>query len=276
MISVRDFYFNYGRVKGFAGVSTTLTPGHIYGVLGKNGTGKSTLLYNIAGLLFPSSGRISVNGHDPSKRQPAFLQDIFMVPEEFYLPNIPVKAFLKYYSVFYPMFDRDTFHQYMDLFEVPVNSLLQGMSYGQKKKVYISFGVAANTSVLLMDEPTNGLDIISKGQFRKVIASAAADNKILMISSHQIKDLENLIDEVVIINDTSIVLKESLNQVARKLSFKISFDESELTDALYAESVMRGNTLVTRNTEEEESKVDLELFYKATMSDPAKMKMVLK
>lgn len=276
MISVRNFSFKYGKFPVFAGISTTLTAGHIYGVLGKNGTGKSTLLYNIAGLLYPSSGKITVNGHDPSKREPAFLQDVFMVPEEFYLPNISVGAFLKYYSVFYPKFDQEAFHRYMEMFEVPLNSLLQGMSYGQKKKVYISFGVATNTSVLLMDEPTNGLDIISKGQFRKVIAAAATDNKILMISSHQVKDLENLIDEVVILDDTAIVLKENLDRVARKLNFKISFDESELSTALYSESVLRGNTLVVRNTEEEESKVDLELFYKATMSDPEKMKLIFK
>ncbi|MGC3948674.1 MAG: ATP-binding cassette domain-containing protein [Chryseolinea sp.] len=216
MISIRDFYFSYGKTPVFTGVSTTLTPGHIYGVLGKNGTGKSTLLYNIAGLLYPTSGKITVNGQDPGRREPDFLSDIFMVPEEFYLPNISIPSFVKYYSVFYPKFDRVAFSKYLELFEIPLQSLLQGMSYGQKKKVYISFAVASNTSVLLMDEPTNGLDIISKGQLRKVIASSASDDKILMISSHQVKDLENLIDEVVILSDTTIVLKENLDHVSKR------------------------------------------------------------
>src|SRR5690348_14352898 len=130
MISIRDFYFSYGRTPVFTGVSTTLTSGHIYGVLGKNGTGKSTLLYNIAGLLYPTGGRITVNGHDPGKREPSFLRDIFMVPEEFYLPNISIPSFVKYYSVFYPRFDRDAFARYLELFEIPLESLLQGMSYG--------------------------------------------------------------------------------------------------------------------------------------------------
>ena len=276
MISIRDFYFSYGRTPVFTGVSTTLTPGHIYGVLGKNGTGKSTLLYNIAGLLYPTGGKITVNGQDPGKREPSFLRDIFMVPEEFYVPNISIPSFVKYYSVFYPRFDRDAFARYLELFEIPLKSLLQGMSYGQKKKVYISFAVASNTSVLLMDEPTNGLDIISKGQLRKVIASAASDDKILMISSHQVKDLENLIDEVVILSDTTIVLKENLEHVSKRLSFKLSFDESDLHDALYAESVLRGNTVVMENSAHEESKVDLELLYKATMSNPLKIKSILK
>lgn len=275
MISIRDFYFSYGRTPVFTGVSTTLMSGHIYGVLGKNGTGKSTLLYNIAGLLYPTSGRITVNGKNPSRREPDFLQDIFMVPEEFYLPNISIPAYVKYYGAFYPRFDKQAFARYLDLFEIPLDSLLQGMSYGQKKKVCISFAVASNTTVLLMDEPTNGLDIVSKGQLRKVIASAASDDRILMISSHQVKDLENLIDEVIILSDTTILLKENLEHVSKKLSFKLSFDETDLRDALYSESVLKGNTMVLKNHDQEECKVDLELFYKATMSNPVEMKSVL-
>lgn len=275
MISIRDFYFAYGKTPVFAGVSTTLTPGHIYGILGKNGTGKSTLLYNIAGLLYPTGGRISVNGHDSSKRSARFLQDIFMVPEEFYLPNISISAFVKYYSPFYPKFDHLVFEECIKTFDVPMDGLLQGMSYGQKKKVYISFAVASNVSVLLMDEPTNGLDIISKGQLRKVIAGAASEEKTILISSHQVKDLENLIDEVVILNDTTLVLKESLNEISKKLVFKISFDEDDLRDALYSEPVLAGNTVVTKNINHHESKVDLELLYKATMANPARMKSVL-
>jgi ABC-2 type transport system ATP-binding protein len=153
--------------------------------------------------------------------------------------------------------------------------LLQGMSYGQKKKVYISFGVATNVSVLLMDEPTNGLDIISKNQLRKVIAGAASGEKTILISSHQVKDLENLIDEVVILDGTSIVLKESLDHISRRLTFKISFDDGDLQEALYAESVLKGNTIVAMNNDHIESHVDLELLYKATMADPAKMNLVL-
>ena len=275
MISIRDFHFSYGKTPVFAGVSTTLTEGHIYGILGKNGTGKSTLLYNIAGLLYPRQGRISVNGKDPSKRHPEFLQDIFMVPEEFYLPNISIRAFVKCYSPFYPKFDRDAFAHHLSLFDVPIESKLQGMSYGQRKKVYIAFGVASNVSVLLMDEPTNGLDIISKNQLRKVMAGAATDERIFLISSHQVKDLENLIDEVLILDGTAIVLKENLNHIAKKLAFRISFNEDDLREALYAESVLKGNTIVTRNKDNGESHVDLELLYKATMADPARMRTAL-
>jgi ABC-2 type transport system ATP-binding protein len=275
MISIRDFHFSYGKTPVFSGVSTTLTPGHIYGILGKNGTGKSTLLYNIAGLLYPKQGRITVNGEDPSKRSPQFLEDIFMVPEEFYLPNISIRSFVKYYSPFYPKFDHEDFARHLASFDIRPGSNLQGMSYGQRKKVYISFGIASNASVLLMDEPTNGLDIISKTQLRKVMAGAATPDKTILISSHQVKDLENLIDEILILDGTAIALKQSLNHIAKKLTFRISLDDDDLREALYAESVLKGNTIVARNKDNEESHVDLELLYKATMADPARMNSIL-
>lgn len=275
MIAIQDLHFHYGKNHVFKGVSTTLEPGHVCGILGKNGTGKSTLLYAIAGLLYPKGGSIHVNGFVPSRREPGFLEDIFMVPEEFHLPNISISDFVKYHSPFYPNFDKSAFYDFVESFDIPPDSLLQGMSYGQKKKVFISFGVASNVSVLLMDEPSNGLDIISKGQLRKVIAGAATDSRTILISSHQVQDLENLIDEVLILNDTEILLKQSLDAVSRKLLFKISFDPDDLKDALFSESILRGNTIVALNTEATESNVDLELLYKAAMADPKKMKSIL-
>lgn len=275
MIDIRNLHFQYGKRKVFSGVSTSLHKGHVYGILGKNGTGKSTLLYSIAGLLKPVSGSIRVNGYQPDQRHPDFLKDVFMVPEEFYLPDISIKSFVKYYAPFYPKFDSDAFYSYMSVFEMEKETLLQQMSYGQRKKVFISFGLASNVSVLLMDEPSNGLDIIGKGQLRKIIAGAITDDKVILISSHQVKDLENLIDEVVIMDDTKIILKENLDLIATRLSFRISFNELELAEALYTEPVLRGFAIVSPGNDKDESKVDLELLYKATMQDPEKMKAVL-
>jgi len=275
MITIDDLHFRYGKHPVFSGLSTTLVPGHIYGILGKNGTGKSTLLYTIAGLLYPQSGSVQVNGFVPSRRQPGFLEDVFMVPEEFHLPNISISDLVRYHSPFYPRFDQPAFFDFIESFDIPPDSLLQGMSYGQKKKVFISFGVASNVSLLLMDEPSNGLDIISKGQLRKVIAGAATESKTIIISSHQVQDLENLIDEVLILNDNGILLKQNLEAVARKLLFKVSFDPDDLKDAVFSESALRGHTIVAPNAGLEESHVDLELLYKAAMANPDKIKTVL-
>ncbi len=172
MIKIQNLHFAYRKKAVFNGLNLSLERGHIYGLLGKNGTGKSTLLANIAGLLFPDKGTIEVLGYDPGKRQPWFLREVFMVPEEFYLPDIPLEQLLTYHAAFYPRFNKTQFQKYCTDFEIPLNSTLQHMSYGQKKKVLISFGLATNAALLLMDEPTNGLDIMSKSQFRKVMAGA--------------------------------------------------------------------------------------------------------
>lgn len=268
MVSVNSLHYNYGKKKVFDELSMQAQAGCIYGLLGKNGTGKSTFLYNLAGLLFPSKGSIEINGYTPAKRQPGFLREVFIVPEEFYLPDISIKNFIKYNAPFYPFFLEGRFETYLQEFGIPSESKLQNLSFGQKKKVLISFALAANTALLLMDEPTNGLDIVGKSQLRKIIAGAFDDKKCIIISSHQVQDLENLIDRVVIMDEGEIVLNESIAAISEKLQFKISYDASEAAWAIYSEPFLRGHTVVTVNLDGMESKIDLELLYKATMANP--------
>jgi ABC-2 type transport system ATP-binding protein len=265
MINIENLHFAYKKKKVFDGLSLSLQPGHIYGLLGRNGTGKSTLLRNIAGLLFPLQGQVEVLGYKPSKRQPAFLQDLFMVPEEFYLPNVSIEKFIKCNALFYPKFNREQFDRYLKEFDIPASNKLQQMSYGQKKKVLIGFGLACNTSIVLMDEPTNGLDILSKSRFRKIMASALDENKCILISTHQVKDLENLIDHITIIDEGKILLDEDVEQITSKLNFKISFDSNEIKNALYNETSLQGDAIVTPNLNKEEGKLDLEMLYKAVI-----------
>lgn len=271
MISVQNLHFAYKRKKVFNGLSLQLQPGFIYGLLGKNGTGKSTLLRNISGLLFPDEGAITVNGETPGKRTPSFLQEVFIVAEEFFLPNITTAKLVKYNAPFYPKFSMEQFNRYLKEFEIPADNTIQNMSYGQKKKVLISFGLACNTSVLLMDEPTNGLDIMSKSQFRKVIAGALDENKCIVISTHQVKDLENLIDRITIIDEGKILFDQTIDSITRQLHFKISFDADEVQQALYSETSLKGNAIISRNTEGDESRLDLEMLYKAIITNGQKI-----
>lgn len=271
MIDIQNLHFGYRKGKVFNGLSLHLQAGHIYGLLGKNGTGKSTLLRNIAGLLFPDKGSVRVMGLDPSRRQPSFLSGIFLVPEEFYVPPVNPARFMDVHAPFYPRFNKEYYTRLLLEFEIPLERSLQQMSYGQKKKVLISFALACGASVVLMDEPTNGLDIISKSQFRKILAGTADENKCIVISTHQVKDLENLIDRVTIIDEGTILFDQTLDAIQTRLNFKISFDSEEVRGALYSESSLRGHALVLPNTTgEEEGKVDLELLYKAIiMNRPA-------
>jgi ABC-2 type transport system ATP-binding protein len=267
MISIQNLSFAYRKKPVFDGLNLKFKAGHVYGLLGKNGTGKSSLLRNIAGLLSPQKGTITVNGFTPFDRLPVFLEDVFMVPEEFYLPDIPVSDFIKHYSAFYPRFNSNKFSNYISVFEIPEDSTLQNMSYGQKKKVLISFALATNAKVLLMDEPTNGLDIMSKSQFRKILAEALDEERCIIISTHQVKDLENLIDRITIIDDGKILFDENVEEITRKLSFRFAYDQADIANAFYSESSLVGNVVVTPNIGDEESKLDLELLYKAIVTN---------
>jgi ABC-2 type transport system ATP-binding protein len=265
MIQIENLSFAYRKKPVFEGLTLQFQPGHVYGLLGKNGSGKSSLLRNIAGLLAPRKGNILVNGHQPFQRLPVFLQDVFMMPEEFYLPDISIAAYLKHYAPFYPRFDKNSFQSFITSFDIPGDSTLQNMSYGQKKKVLISFALASKAKVLLMDEPTNGLDIISKSQLRKILAESLDEERCLIISTHQVKDLENLIDRITIIDEGKILFDETVDTISRKLSFRLAYDDEDAATAFYTESSLIGRAIVTTNYQAEESKLDLELLYKAIL-----------
>lgn len=267
MIRIDQLQFRYGSRPVFTGLSLNLHPGYIYGLLGKNGTGKSTLLRVIGGLLFPDGGQITVNGFVPGKRQPAFLEQIFTVPEEFYFPDASIDQFVAANAPFYPAYDNAQFERYLLEFAVPRNLSLKAMSYGQKKKTLISFGLACNTPILLMDEPTNGLDIMSKSQFRKVIAGALSENKCILISTHQVKDLEKLIDRVTVIDEGTILFDQTIDSIGNNLQFGLSFTKEEMDETIYAESSIRGYAFVSRNQSGQEGNIDLEMLYKAIVTD---------
>lgn len=268
MINIQSLTFSYRKNKPlFENLQLRLEAGHIYGLLGKNGAGKSTLLKQMAGLLFPDKGSCEVMGYHSAKRQPAFLRQIFLVPEEFYLPKVSVNRYVNTYAPFYPNFDNAAFYNYLKEFEIPRDQQLTEMSYGQKKKVLISFALATNTKVLIMDEPTNGLDIPSKSQFRKVIAAAVNEEKCIVISTHQVRDLDNLIDSIVIIDGHKIIFREDVQTVTDKLSFKTVSRIEESAGVLFADSNLRGHAIITRNTGSEQSKIDMELLFNAVLTN---------
>nr|WP_240432077.1 ABC transporter ATP-binding protein [Pedobacter chitinilyticus] len=249
-----------------------LSNGHIYGLLGKNGAGKSTLLKNLAGLVYAQSGKIDVLGFDPAKRQPALLQQICFIPEEFHLPAIKIDSYIKANAPFYPNFDHQYFADLLKEFDIPAGQKLIDMSYGQKKKVIISFGLATNAKLVIMDEPTNGLDIPSKAQFRKIMASALTEEKCIIISTHQVRDLDNLIDTVIMLDENKIALKASVDEVANKLCFKRMKEIDETV--IYAEASLAGYNAITPNYHQEDSKLDMELLFNAVLAEKDKLKPI--
>ena len=269
MIDIKDVDFSYSKnTKLLSGLSLKLEAGRIHGLLGKNGEGKSTLLKLISGLVFPQKGNIEVMGFEPQKRQPEMLQDIFFLPEELPQINLSIQNYENVYAPFYPGFSSEQFNLNLKEFDIDdKKSMLNKLSHGQKKKVFVSFGLATNTKLLLMDEPTNGLDIPSKGQFRRMVASALDESRCLIISTHQVRDLDSLIDSIMIMDGHEIVFNELNENITKKLLFKVA-DHTDTDDSvIYSEESMRGLYQVRENTTGEESKLDIELLFNAVFTD---------
>jgi ABC-2 type transport system ATP-binding protein len=211
MITIHDLTFRYDKkIPLFDHLELELAPGHIYGLLGKNGAGKTTLLKLICGLTFPMGGTIMAGEKTPGERKPEYLQELFFLPEEVYLPAANPSKLLSLYAGFYPAFNEADFRSMLKQFEVDYDQKLSKLSYGQKKKVLIAFALACNTRYLLLDEPTNGLDIPSKATFRSMLAGSCNEERIILISTHQVRDLESLIDHVLILDQGSIILSRSV------------------------------------------------------------------
>ena len=273
MITVENLSLLYRKSKRAVlhDFSLSLEKGRVYGLLGKNGAGKSTLLYLMSGLLTPKSGKVVYHDVDVRRRLPITLQDMFLVPEEFDLPPVSLISYIELNSPFYPRFSKEDMVKYLHYFEMDINIDLGALSMGQKKKVFMSFALATNTSLLLMDEPTNGLDIPGKSQFRKFIASGMTDDKTILISTHQVRDIDKVLDHVLIMDNSRVLLNESTMSICDKLFFTESENRELLQSSLFSTPSIQGNFLLLPNESGEDSEINLELLFNATLAVPERI-----
>ncbi len=268
MIRIENLCFSYNRKQMlFDQLSVQLPAGNIYGLLGKNGAGKSTLLYLITGLLFPKKGNIEVMNLEPKSRTPQFLREIYLVTEEFSLPSMKMERFVSLYSPFYPRFNHSLFDEYLNEFKLPRDKKLNDLSYGQKKNFLLSFGLATDCRLLILDEPTNGLDIPSKSQFRKIVANAIHEERSFIISTHQVRDMENLIDPIIILDEGKIVFHHSIEEISEKLAFSRQTQAPDNSTVVYSESSLTGYSVVKQNTTMTETSINLEMLFNAVISN---------
>lgn len=267
MIKIEELSFSYSKKKKlFDKFNLELKPGNIYGLLGKNGAGKTTLLKLISGLLFPKKGKINLSGINPSSRIPKALNELFFLSEELYSPHLTIKQYEKVYSRFYPKFAHEAFWNYAKEFELLPGDTISQMSYGQKKKLYIAFGLAANTSIVLFDEPTNGLDIPSKSIFRKIISEAALDNRLIIISTHQIRDVDNLIDPLIIIDEGSQLLFEDTFSLSKKYKIVNHSSEPPSGSCYFLQKTPQGFAALIDNDDGSFTGLNLEIVFNALLS----------
>ena len=278
MLKINQLAFSYNGndCKVFNDFSLSIEKGAVYGLLGLNGTGKSTLLYLLTGLLRPQEGSVEFKGEDVQKRLPSTLSDMYIVPEEFELPHMSMKKYAKLHAGFYPRFSYEQLQKNLAMFGLDDNVVFDNLSMGQRKKAYMCFALATNTSLLVMDEPTNGLDIPSKSEFRRLIASNMNDDKTIIISTHQVRDIDSLLDHIVIIDRSRVLLNASHAEICSRLLFAEQ-PISEPTDgALFVQPSVSGNSAILLNEYDEESRMNLELLFNGVLAEREKFAQVFK
>ena len=279
MITLKELSFSYSRKKEVLDRIKVITMAGIsaknirnIALLGHGGEGKTTLLNLLSGQIFPDQGSCLVLEEIPSERNARFLQQIFLLPEEISMPEVTAIEYIKMYAPFYPTFRDDICKACVESFEINLSDRLSKMSQGQRKKVAITLALAAHTPLLLMDEPTNGLDIPSKATFRRLVASLIDDNQTVIISTHQVRDLESLIDTVLILDQRQILLNKTLNEIGEKLYFGPLLPEEK---ALYSEPTPQGTIGVTARDGKEETAVSLELLFNAAITYPKEIQRIM-
>ena len=270
MITINDLSFSYGRESLFEGLDLSLESGGIYGLLGRNGAGKTSLLRIISGQLYRHGGACAVLGFDPSRRIPELLSEIYFLPEEFHIPSIRADAYLRAYAPFYPKFDEGRFSELVEEFELNIEKRLSAFSYGQKKKFLLAFALASGSRILLLDEPTNGLDIPSKRQFRRAVAASLTDEQVFLISTHQVRDMENLIDPIIVLDQGRIVFSRQIDDVAGRLSVSVEPAAPTGPDVVYTEKSLGGYT-VLRVRPSNNASIDLELLFNAIVDPDSRL-----
>ena len=266
MTDINNVSFGYpGHGNLYENLDFSLPQGNIYGLLGRNGSGKSTLLYLIAGLLRPRKGSILFMGDNTVKREPKTLSNMFILPEEFSLPKCNFMKFVRRYAPFYPRFSEETLKTCLAEFDMPYDMPMGELSMGNKKKAYVCFALATNVSLLLLDEPTNGLDIPSKVQFRRAISKTMTDDKSVIISTHQVRDIDTLLDHLIIIDNGRLMLNTATEEITRRYAFEERTMGAAVDDAIYVQRSVGGNKVILENKTGIDTPLDLEMLFTATV-----------
>ena len=259
MIVVDNLSFAYSSEMVLDSISTTFGQGRVYGLLGANGVGKSTLFKLLCGLLTANEGSIDVDGYSPADRKPGFLSKVFYVPEDFEGPAVSIKNYARGISAFYPRYDENQLHSLLKDFDIDINRKFTTLSLGQRKRAILAIALAMKTDYLFLDEPTNGLDIPTKALFRKMVAAAMDDKRTIIISTHQVKDVEGLLNHIMMLDKRAVLLDKSVSDIQREYRFEVS--ASAPADALYVEPGLGGCCSISPNNTGEESIINIELLF---------------
>jgi ABC-2 type transport system ATP-binding protein len=238
-IEVRDLTVKYGRKTAADHVRFSVERGAVYALLGRNGAGKSSLVRCLLGLQRPSSGSASIFGEDTWSRRVPLMQRVGVVSEEADAPpEMTVAAIGKFCSDVYSRWDKSILESRLRAFDIPADSKFGSLSKGQKKQVSLALALAMMPDLLVLDDPTLGLDVVArKSLFDEVIAELADRGITVLITTHDLGGVEALVDRVGIMKNGRIVLDEELEPLKarfRRIRFAaqpVALEESKLRTA---------------------------------------------
>lgn len=184
-------------------VSVEIEEGKITALLGINGSGKSTLLKIISGLIHPDSGRVLI---DDKTIDESIYKDLVFVPDcDTHFPGYTINQMIKFYKEFYPSWNDQKADEMLDFFNLDRNEVIDSLSKGNIAKVKIILGFSLDTKYIILDEPFNGIDIFKREEFVGVIAKYMNEDQSIIITTHEILEIERIVDQVMILNDGRIV-----------------------------------------------------------------------
>ena len=218
MIKINNLSKSFDNKSILKNINFNIEPGTIVGLVGVNGAGKSTLLRTIMGIYFPDNGSILIEDRDVLKF-PEIKEFIgYVADKSDYFNKLKIKNILKQYSLTYKNFDIEKFNKANETFNIPLNTKLGKLSKGNIARVFFMLALSINPKLLVLDEPTSGLDPIAKRNFLKMLVDEVYENKTtVLISSHNLNDLEAICDKIIFIDNGEIVENNSLDNLKSEM-----------------------------------------------------------
>lgn len=267
MIALDNVSFKYPNgLEAIKEVNAQITPG-LYLLLGENGAGKTTLLHLMAGLLFPSAGKISVNSADVIQRLPSMYQDLLFLGESSDIPTATIRKFAAIHSPFYPGFSEELFTSNLTEFGLTGNEPMSSLSFGTRHKAILAYVLSLGCKTLLLDEPANGLDINARKTLRSILARVMDENSTVLVSTHTTADFQALFDGVIILLGGRLVFNMSVADITERVAFTIT--PVPPINSIYMEQELGMFHCIVPNEEGRDTDIDFGLLYSALLSPKA-------
>ena len=248
MLELCNVTKTFGSFKALDGLNLHVPKGAVYGLVGPNGAGKSTAIRCLLGVYRPEAGEVRMEGASVYEN-PAAKARMGSIPDEvFYFPSATLEDMRKYYRGIYPVFDNALFDRLQEVFRLPRTTPFRRLSKGQQKQAAFHLTLCTHPEVLILDEPVDGLDPVMRRQIMSLILSDVAENgTTVLISSHNLRELEDVCDHVGIMNKGKMLLEKSLADMqGTTCKLQIVGDTPEGLDILHETSSGRLKTLIVR------------------------------